>query len=153
MKRLNAVSALMFAGLLASGSASASSIIELGNEGDAVASSIIALGDPDPCADNGCGDETDIAAEDTGSNSPALIDSFGMPTNMPVIMRPSMDGGAGPAEAPADPAAAAPNPQPAATDAGAAGQPAPAEPTATEQPAAPAEGQQPPQSQTSDEVK
>lgn len=74
------------------GSAKAGSIVELSGSGEI--SSIITLGDDDPCAEGGCGSEEDIEVVDAGSaagSSGALVDQYGMPTNMPVVMRPSMD--------------------------------------------------------------
>lgn len=80
----------------------AGSIVELGDS-DQI-SSIIMLGDE--CMD--CGVEEDVEVVDAGSaagSSGALVDQYGMPTNMPVVMRPSMDA---PAEATPSPDAAAP---------------------------------------------
>lgn len=91
------------------GSAKAGSIVELGGSGQI--SSIIMLGEDDPCAEGGCGSEEDIEVVDAGSaagSSGALVDQYGMPTNMPVVMRPSMDTPAAsePAQAASAPAAA-----------------------------------------------
>lgn len=109
MKSFNALAAALLVSCMFAGSASASSIIELGDESLSSVSSIIALGDPDPCADNGCGDEDVASAGSSDDSNAALVDIYGMPTNMPVIMRPSMDTPSAPAStAAADPAATAP---------------------------------------------
>ena len=109
MKSFNALAATLLVSCMFAGSASASSIIELGDESLSSVSSIITLGDPDPCADNACGDEDVASADSSDDNNAALVDIYGMPTNMPVIMRPSMDTPAAPATtAAADPAATPP---------------------------------------------
>ena len=109
MKSFNALAATLLVSCLFAGSASASSIIELGDEPLNSVSSIIVLGDPDPCADYGCGDEDVASAGSSDDSNAALVDIYGMPTNMPVIMRPSMDTPSAPATTAAtDPAATAP---------------------------------------------
>ncbi len=145
MKSFNALAATLLVSCLFAGSASASSIIELGDESLSSVSSIIALGDPDPCAENGCDDENVASAGPSDDSNAALVDIYGMPTNMPVIMRPSMDTPT--TTAAADPAATAP-----AAPATPTQQPAPVVETpkmepapAVEQPAT--EGQQQPNGQ------
>jgi hypothetical protein len=94
--------AVIFAGF-GLGGASAGSIVELRASNEI--SSVIELGDPDPCADGACGSEEDVEMVDAGSAAGgALVDQYGMPTKMPVVMRPSVDS---PATQPA-PAAGAP---------------------------------------------
>ncbi len=90
MKSVTALGAALLLGSLFAGSASASSIIMLGDQPSNSRSSIIRLGDPDPCADHACDAQDELASANSDSNA-ALVDAFGMPTNMPVIMRPSMD--------------------------------------------------------------
>ncbi|MGB8819081.1 MAG: hypothetical protein WCC66_14285 [Rhizobiaceae bacterium] len=102
--------AVILTGLSLTGNAFAGSIIALGGD-QASISSIIKLGEPDPCASNACGAEEVTAADPESATAAgsALVDQNGMPTNMPVVMRPSMD------TAPVDaPAAAAPVADPAA---------------------------------------
>jgi hypothetical protein len=112
MKTVNAFAAALLFGTMFAGNASASSIIELGSEPSASSPSIVHLGDPDPCADNACGTDKEVAAVGTKKDSnAALIDAFGMPTNMPVIMRPSMDTPSAPAASASAPAAPAPTAQ------------------------------------------
>jgi pyruvate dehydrogenase E2 component (dihydrolipoamide acetyltransferase) len=113
----------MAAGLLFSAFAAAPAFAEAGdNEITYISPSIIMIGTPDPCEDGGC--EEDVAAvEEKKDNNAALVDAYGMPTSMPVIIRPSVD--APTAQAPADAAAA------------------PAEPAATAEPAAPAAAEAP----------
>jgi hypothetical protein len=116
MKSFNAVAAALLFGGMFAGSASASSIIMLGDAPSGAMSSVISLGDPDPCADHACDPQDDVAsAGSTSDSNAALVDSFGMPTNMPVIMRPSVDAPTAPAAttAAADPAAPAATPAPA----------------------------------------
>lgn len=109
MKSFNALAATLLVSCLFAGSASASSIIELGEESLSSVSSIITLGDADPCADNACGDEDVASADSADDSNAALVDIYGMPTNMPVIMRPSMDTPSAPeTTAAADPAATPP---------------------------------------------
>ena len=110
-----ALAAAVILAMFGTSGVKAGSIIELG-ESDQI-SSVIMLGDDDPCMDGGCGSEEDVEVVDAGSaagSSGALVDQYGMPTNMPVVMRPSMDApAADPApEAPAP--AAAPQPTPVA---------------------------------------
>lgn len=102
-----ALAAAVILAMFGTSGVKAGSIIELG-ESDQI-SSVIRLGDDDPCMDGGCGSEEDVEVVDAGSaagSGGALVDQYGMPTNMPVVMRPSMDA---PAAAP-DAAAAAPAP-------------------------------------------
>jgi hypothetical protein len=87
-----ALAAAVLVAVFGMGGAKAGSIIELG-ESDQV-SSIIMLGDDAPCAESACDPEEDIEVVDAGSaagSSGALVDQYGMPTNMPIVMRPSMD--------------------------------------------------------------
>ena len=149
MKTVNAFAAALLVGTMFAGNASASSILMLDETPADAVRSFVHLGDPDPCADDACADEPEVISADTSSDSnAALVDSFGMPTNMPVIMRPSMDTPQAPAAVTASaPAAAAPaaatqqpkqQPQPIVETPKVA--PAPV----VEQPSV--EGQQPPQS-------
>ena len=111
MKTVNAFAAALLLGTMFAGNASASSILMLDETSPTAVSSIIRLGEPDPCADNACGDEPEVISADTsGDSNGALVDSFGMPTNMPIIMRPSVDKQETPATTTASaPAAAAPS--------------------------------------------
>lgn len=115
-----ALAAAVMIAVFGTGSAKAGSIIELDGTGEI--SSVIMLGEPDPCFAEACAAEEDVEIVDAGSaagSSGALVDQYGMPTNMPVVIRPSMDmpaadpapQPAAPAEA-AAPAAAAPQPEP-----------------------------------------
>lgn len=109
-KMISFGAALLF-GTLTAGQAFAGSIVELGDTPAEEISSIVYLGDPDPCANGGCEAADEKPASDGASDSnAALVDIYGMPTNMPVIMRPSMD--TPPA---ADVPAAEPAPAPAAS--------------------------------------
>ncbi|MCX7671452.1 MAG: hypothetical protein N2439_15450, partial [Anaerolineae bacterium] len=84
-----ALAAALLIAVFGMGGARAGSIIELGESGQV--SSIIMLGDDDPCAEGACGSEEDVEVVDAGSaagSSGALVDQYGMPTNMPVVMRP-----------------------------------------------------------------
>lgn len=148
MKTVNAFAAAVLLGTMFAGNASASSIVMLGETPSGAVSSIVHLGEPDPCADNACGDEPEVVSADpSGDSNAALVDSFGMPTNMPIIMRPSMDTPeAPPATTASAPAAAAPagasqpKQQPEPVVQTPKTEPAPV----VEQPSV--EGQQPPQS-------
>ncbi len=97
-------------GLLAAGfslsSASASSLASDGPMQKKAWPSIIYLGDPDPCGNNAC-EPQEAAAEPVSDKNAALVDAFGMPTHMPIIMRPSMDQGTPAATAAAKAAVAA----------------------------------------------
>lgn len=87
-----ALAAAVLIAVFGLGGAKAGSIVELGESGQV--SSIIMLGDDEPCAEGACVSEEDIDVVDAGSaagSSGALVDQYGMPTNMPVVMRPSMD--------------------------------------------------------------
>jgi hypothetical protein len=104
------------------------------NEITYISPSIIMIGTPDPCDNGGCEEPTVITAKADGNA--ALVDANGMPTSMPVIMRPSVDTtvimpapetAAAPAIAPAAPATAAePTPEVTAEAAPAPVQQAPA---------------------------
>ncbi len=155
MKSVKALAAaLLFSGMFA-GSASASSILVLGDTPPEAASSIITLGDPDPCADDACAEEAVASADPSADSNAALVDIYGMPTNMPVIMRPSMDTPDAPAAtAAADPAATAPAAAPAPAQQQPVQQPAPVVETpkvepapAVEQPVNQDQGQQQPNGQ------
>ncbi len=127
----------LLVGGLFSTTALASSVLVLGDTPKSDVSSIVYLGDPDPCADNACGTDEPVVEEASNDGNAALVDSYGMPTHMPIIMRPSVDNGT--PEAPKETAAAKPadtaKPDAAAT-------PAPAAPTpATPAPATPAPAQ------------
>jgi hypothetical protein len=113
-----ALAAAVILAMFATTGVKAGSIIELGDSGQI--SSVILLGDGDECMD--CGSEDDVEMVDAGSaagSSGALVDQYGMPTNMPVVMRPSVDApaaqpapdAAAPAATPA-PVAETPQPQP-----------------------------------------
>lgn len=132
----------LLVGGLFSTSALASSVLVLGDTPKSDISSIVYIGDPDPCADNACGTDEPVVEEASNDGNAALVDSYGMPTHMPIIMRPSVDNGT-PA-APVETATAKPTdttkPEAAATPP----TPAPAAPTpatpapATPEPVAPA---------------
>jgi hypothetical protein len=96
----------LLVGGLFSTSALASSVLVLGDTPKSDISSIVYIGDPDPCADNACGTDEPAVDEASNDDNAALVDSYGMPTHMPVIMRPSVDNGT--PEAPKDTAAAKP---------------------------------------------
>ncbi len=104
----------LLVGGLFSTSALASSVQVLGDTPKSEISSIIYIGDPDPCADNACGTDEPVVEEASNDGNAALVDSYGMPTHMPIIMRPSVDDGT--PEAPKQTAAAKPQttPKPAA---------------------------------------
>jgi hypothetical protein len=87
-----ALAAVVLLAAFGTGGAKAGSIVELGGTGEV--SSIIMLGNDDPCAEGACGSQDDVEVVDAGSaagSSGALVDEYGMPTKMPVVMRPSMD--------------------------------------------------------------
>ncbi len=126
MKLLNTVAA----SLVFTAFAAAPAFAQPGdNEITYISPSIIMIGTPDPCDDGGC--EEDVAAVESKSDSnAALVDAYGMPTSMPVIIRPSVETPAAQAPAAATPAPAATTPAaPAATPettAAAPAEPAPA---------------------------
>jgi hypothetical protein len=108
-----ALAAAVILAMFATSGVKAGSIVELGDS--AQISSIIMLGDDDPCMDGGCGAEEDVEMVDAGSaagSSGALVDQYGMPTNMPVVMRPSVDAPADASAPAATPAPVAETPQP-----------------------------------------
>jgi hypothetical protein len=78
------------ASLLLSAMAAAPAFADAGdNEVHYISPSIIMIGTADPCDDGGC--EEDVAViEAKDDNNAALIDAHGMPTSMPVIIRPSV---------------------------------------------------------------
>lgn len=82
----------LFAASFSLSCASASSLVSDGASQEKAWPSIIYLGDPDPCANNAC-EPQQAAAEPLSDKNAALVDAFGMPTHMPIIMRPSMDDG------------------------------------------------------------
>ena len=83
----------LLVGGLFSTSALASSVLVLGDTPKSDVSSIVYIGDPDPCADNACGTDEPAVEEASNDGNAALVDSYGMPTHMPIIMRPSVDAG------------------------------------------------------------
>ena len=114
-----ALAAAVILAMFGTSGVKAGSIIELGDS-DQIRS-VILLGDDDPCMDGGCASEEDVEVVDAGSaagSSGALVDQYGMPTNMPVVMRPSMDTPAAQpapdASVPATAPEAAPQPTPVA---------------------------------------
>lgn len=115
MKSVISLGAMLLFGCMVSGQALAGSIVELGDTPEEQVSSIIYLGEPDPCADGACDDDAEVISADADNDSnAALVDIYGMPTNMPVIMRPSMDAPAAadvPAAQPAPAAAPSTEPQ------------------------------------------
>jgi pyruvate dehydrogenase E2 component (dihydrolipoamide acetyltransferase) len=135
MKLLNTVAA----SLLLSAFAATPAFAESGdNVITYISPSIIMIGTPDPCDDGGCAEEVAaVESTDTKSDSnAALVDAYGMPTSMPVIMRPSVD-------TPAAQASFMPAPLPAATTSAAptpaTSEPAPAATAEASAPVAPAE--------------
>ncbi|MGL4488742.1 MAG: hypothetical protein ACRCU5_04780 [Rhizobiaceae bacterium] len=131
-----AAASLLFSAMLA-----APALAETGdNVVHYISPSIIMIGTPDPCDNGGCEEEV-AEVEPTADRNAALVDAYGMPTNMPVIMRPTTDVSAVPAaqtaSAPATSEPAAPS-APVETPAAAApAEPAPA--TTTEMTPAPVE--------------
>ena len=83
----------LLVGGLFSTSALASSVLVLGDTPKSDVSSIVYIGDPDPCADNACGTDEPAVEDASNDGNAALVDSYGMPTHMPIIMRPSVDAG------------------------------------------------------------
>ena len=121
MKLLKTVTA----GLFLSAMAAAPAFAQSGdNEITYISPSIIMIGTPDPC-DNGACEEDVASVESQGDSNSALVDAYGMPTSMPVIMRPSVEITTAaaavapaivpaPAATPAEAAAATPAPAPVA---------------------------------------
>jgi hypothetical protein len=93
MKSMKFIAAGLFLSAMASGSAYAESG---DNEITYISPSIIMIGTPDPC-DNGSCDEEVAVIEANGDSNAALVDAYGMPTSMPVIMRPSVETPSAPA--------------------------------------------------------
>jgi hypothetical protein len=109
------------AGLFLSAMASSSAFAENGdNEITYISPSIIMIGTPDPCDNGGCDEEVAVI-EANGDSNAALVDAYGMPTSMPVIMRPSVETPSAPAATSSAPVA---TPAPAATPAPVAATPA-----------------------------
>ena len=100
----------LLVGGLFSTSALASSVLVLGDTPKSDVSSIVYIGDPDPCADNACGTDEPMVEEASNDGNAALVDSYGMPTHMPIIMRPSVNDGT--PDAPKQTAAAKPDTTP-----------------------------------------
>jgi hypothetical protein len=99
------------------------------NEITVISPSVIQIGSVDPC-DNGACDEEEVAStEEPGDRNGALIDAYGMPTSVPVVIRPTVinQTSSEKSAAPVEQAApeAAPTPEVAAAPAA-----APVEPTA-----------------------
>ena len=134
MNHLKTLSLGLLAGGLFSTAALASSVIALGDTPKSDISSIVYVGDPDPCADNACGTDEPAVEEASNDSNAALVDAYGMPTNMPVIMRPSVDSGT--PEAPKQTAAAKPDAMPKPEATAKPTTPAPATP-AVQKPVAP----------------
>lgn len=110
MNHLKMLALGLLVGGLFSTSALASSVQVLGDTPKSDISSIVYIGDPDSCADNACGTDEPAVEEASNDGNAALVDSYGMPTHMPVIMRPSVD--AGTPDAPKQTAAAKPDSTP-----------------------------------------
>jgi hypothetical protein len=132
------------AGLLLSAMASGSAFAENGdNEITYISPSIIMIGAPDPCDNGGC-DEDVAVIEASGDSNAALVDAYGMPTSMPVIMRPSVETPAASPTPAATTTAPAATPASAATPAPVAATPAPVDAPAATSQTAPAPGEEVP---------